>query len=122
MIRLNVTHLGLAETYVHLFYESTDCSGPPLIDPHTLEEDGEFIVPGDVRGTTFYYHPRSGNTVTYHSSDESPVSTQDCPPPDIFTPPDICCKRDSGGTAVLAPAGVVDLSTLVPPFHLEVQE
>ena len=119
VIRLYITPQGFTDTYVHLFYESTDCSGPPLMNP---EGRSGFPVAGNVRGTTFYYPPVSGATVTIHSSDESPVSAQDCPLPAVFTPPNICCSGNGGGTVTRGPAGVVDLSTLVPPFHVEVQE
>jgi uncharacterized OB-fold protein len=78
------------------------------------------------RKAVFYYPPVSGSTVTIRSSSESPIKAQDCPsPPFIFMPPRACC-RDIGGpgffTDVLGPTQMVDLSHLVPPFHLEVLE
>jgi len=54
VIRLNVSPAGLTETLVELAYESTDCSGPPLL---LRKDQSGFLVVGEgVRGTMYYRH------------------------------------------------------------------
>ena len=106
-----------------LFYESADCSGPPLMVNYGLLPV-HLTANGGVRGTTLYYAQTSINmVVTRQSVSESPLSASECSKRSgIFTPPDICCESNPAFTDTIHPAGTLDLRAFVPPFHLEMQQ
>lgn len=101
-----------------LLYESPDCSGPALRQAFT-----QLVTFGDVVGTTLYYSPVSGSTVTIQSIgnlDSSITGPSSCPSSAFFIPPHTCCFVQSQ-TGEVGPVGTLDLSGFVPPFRVELQ-
>ena len=104
-----------------LWYESADCSGPPLVDPALFkfksfrEPDGERIA---------YAGPSSSRTV--RSGSVAPDTQSHCLEQNgavFFIPPDTCCTSEGGGSiGVFSPVLTLDIGALglVPPFHLDV--
>jgi len=105
-------------------YNSNDCSGPALFGSSAA------LVPADsvVRGTTVYY-PIAGTTTFARDdsslhTDPSYTSQAACSAAladSVFVPPSGCCTLDPGTPLFALPSLSLDLSALVPPFHIEVR-
>jgi hypothetical protein len=115
-VEFPVTKAGLIQEGLGLYHESTDCSGPALMAASTEEL---LLVRGWVRGTTVYYPPSSGS-IKPNSVSFTPISAADCW--SVFIPPNICCDVAGNVPAIYGPPGTINLSHLVSPFHVEVQE
>jgi hypothetical protein len=108
------------------YFESTDCSGEPLDTVRTTTEPFE---QGFVHGTTVYSRAATGTTRmirSFMNFDMTVNSQADCAPyevqPTIYVPPHGCCKPRSGSISLLtAPDVATDISSFVPPFHVEVR-
>ncbi|MBI3767012.1 MAG: hypothetical protein HY271_00795 [Deltaproteobacteria bacterium] len=112
-----------------LYFESTDCSGPPLIN--TGETHALFSDTIQYRGTKIYYADLSAGATThgFASSEDTGFvasSQADCdsnygPGHSQFLPPDRCCTSAGPGALSFCPAVLVDLASLgfVPPFHID---
>jgi hypothetical protein len=103
---------------VGFYYESTDCSGTALL-PATPTQ---LFAVGQVRGTTLYYAP-TGSVLTVASQVLAPRTKDDCESASAFIPPDGCCINISTSNfqSPFGPTLTLDLSSLVPPFHIELQ-
>ncbi len=106
------------------FYTSTDCSGPQVHIVST-SANGFLRQQIGVLGTSLYYFPDSGTSMTINSSDTAPTTAGDCTGPgQVFIPPDRCCCTPSGCWTAFAttvgPVGVMDVSGFTPPFHAEI--
>ena len=121
-VLFEVSEVGLTETHLTLFHESTDCSGPELMDLLELGSPGVFENAA-ARATTLYYSPTAVASVITRTFSNSPETVNSCVEiGEFFIPPNICCHEDSGALRNVGPARMIDLSDLVAPFHAEVQE
>lgn len=118
-LRFRVTKNGVVESHTEFDHESIDCSGPALVPPQSDEEEKSVVQTGLVRGHDLYI---SGPpiTVNVRSHSSSPVEEGSCQR--IFIPPNICCDSSGLGPILRSPLQAIDLSVLIPPFHVEVQE
>lgn len=113
-----VTEEGIPESsLVQLDHESTDCSGPAFFPTNA---DLLLFRQGAVRGTTLYYASSPAVMPTSRSSSDTPVPDNTCG--EVFIPPNICCSQTGPQTFLHYPAGTIDLSLFIPPFHVEVLE
>jgi len=112
-----VTEEGFLESSpLSLEHESTDCSGPAFFPTNASVA---LFREGRVRGATYYYASTPAVMVTIRSY-SSPETVATCG--EVFIPPNICCRQSGPQTLLRYPAGTIDLSPFVPPFHVEVQE
>lgn len=117
-VRFMANEAGLIKSEVRtLDHESTDCSGPTFTSPDQ-EEVLALVKRGLVRGTTVHYVSGPSVVATIRSSSEVPATS--CG--ETFIPPNICCHSSGVGAVLRNPMDTLDLSHLVPPFHIEVQE
>jgi hypothetical protein len=116
-----VSSEGFVEDFFQLYHESLDCTGPGFL---LQSEGGALTVGGLVRGSTAFYPSESTVTATERSYSESPRQQTDCPnnPNQFFIPPNTCCSHVGPQSSEIYPAEELDVSYLVPPFHVEVQE
>jgi len=121
-VLFEVSEVGLTATHLTLFHESTDCSGPELMELLELGSPGLFVNAA-ARATTLYYSPTAVASVITRTVSFSPKTVNSCVESDeFFIPPNICCFEDGGNLRNVGPPRMIDLSDLVPPFHAEVQE
>ncbi|MBI3247317.1 MAG: hypothetical protein HYZ50_12505 [Deltaproteobacteria bacterium] len=120
-VRFAATLAGLSETSTNLEHESTDCSGPGFRD-FPPESVLQLTRSGVVRGSKVYYVSGPPRMAAIRSWSESPIQEEHCSGSLGFIPPDICCYDIGYGPYLRSPMGELDLSHLVPPFHVEVQE
>jgi hypothetical protein len=113
-----------AGTVAAIGYDSSDCSGTPLIGfGRNLPNNPPALLPtAFVRGDTAYY--QAGPLAPHHPFSESATgytSTSCASVPGTFTPPDTCCVSRDYGPDTLAEAVPVDLMALglIPPFHVD---
>ncbi len=105
-----------------VLFDSTDCSGTPLLDsasdvlPRLVASD---LFVSDTLSLTAYYPTYPGSAHQIHSKLQ--FGYQASCVGGVFTPPDRCClAADEPHTA--AAAGTLDWTSvfsLVPPFHVE---
>jgi hypothetical protein len=101
------------------FYESSDCTGTPLL-ADTPRTNHAFTIQTLVRGGTAYYPIPA---VADHTV-QSTLSVEDMTAPDcdgVFTPPDRCCVTHASFSMTGAPYETLDLGGLgfTPPFRIE---
>ena len=105
-----------------VLFDSSDCSGTPLLDSASnvlprLVAPGLFV--SDATSLIAYYPTYPGSAHQIHS--ELQFGFQASCIGGVFTPPDRCClAANEAHTA--APAGTLDWTpviSLVPPFHVE---
>jgi len=123
-VAFEVTVAGLVQNdQIGFDFESNDCTGQKLLGSKFGREGGLF-ADGIIRGTTVYYEPEAFlPPLTTHSSSRSPTTEEMCiQDNEFFIMPDTCCAVRDAGASNLGPARMFDLSDLVPPFHVEVQE
>jgi len=141
IVRLEVSVQGLQEkgtTERALGYETNSCGGPEFIldesSSPSLEES-----PAAVVGTTLYLWPRLGRTINIRAMSSAGFTPETCQrsgaPPNVFSPcgegyyvygsfvaPNRCCVICAPGYSrtarVVSGLDVVNLGSLIPPFHL----
>ena len=115
-----------------LYYQSTDCSGPVLLDVSGLTTSNGTSIPvsdftsaAQILGTTFYYTTTPGVPIELHSFSIAPFDPlSSCNGGKVLIPPSTCCWTSGATnpfTLSVAPATTAELPTFVPPFHVEVQ-
>jgi hypothetical protein len=107
---------GGSET--NLYYESTDCSGAPLLPPTVVPitysgRDGLVYAAGPARSSIARSSEHSSQVWSFGACVEAALGT--------FIPPNRCCFGAAGAPGTLAPLGVFDTTTLglVPPFSVD---
>ena len=122
-VRFHVLPDGLASSIPsppgELWYESADCSGPPLVDPALFKFKSFRALDGD----GIAYAGASSNRKQAGSGLVRPSTRDQCFNRNdavSFILPDRCCI--SGGFGIFAPVLPLDIEALglVPPFHLDV--
>ena len=105
-----------------VLFDSSDCSGTPLLDSASnvlprLVAPGLFV--SDATSLIAYYPTYPGSAHQIHS--ELQFGFQASCIGGVFTPPDRCCLA-ANEPHTAAPAGTLDWTpviSLVPPFHVE---
>lgn len=118
-VAFELNEAGLIQNEIGFEFESNDCTGQKLFG-----KEGGTFAEGIILGTTVYYEPEALlPPLITHSSSRSPRTAGMCiQDNEFFIMPDICCAVRDGGSDNLGPVRMFDLSDLVPPFHVEVQE
>jgi hypothetical protein len=104
------------------YHLAPGCASPGLF--MVVSASSLVSLPDAIRDRQAYFNPTSGGTLltpqSYSSTgyDAETCATNVGQSP-IFTPPDVCCRTFAGDTTLYAPPDVVDLTTFVPPFHVE---
>lgn len=116
-----VKESGWLEEGLTIEHASADCSDAGFF---SYPNDYLLVKSGLIRGTTGFFSSAPATMATLASTSHSPVQQTDCPNSSLrfFIPPDICCEKTGPISALRYPAQTIDLSHLVPPFHVEVQE
>ncbi len=102
-----------------LFYESSDCSGAPL-----LAVDARPVLHAvGLHDGVLYYRRHTGTSTSLGSFVVLGVDASDCAAQGhVFTPPDRCCCAGAlcgPQPATAAPVGTIDVGGFTPPFRVE---
>jgi hypothetical protein len=116
LMTLTVDTTGFVDTFPSFDYESTNCSGPPLVPAPAAM----LTIAPIVRGGTAYYASGTPAAHTIQSTLTGSIVPGMCFS-GTFVPPDACCLTlPSPQTMQVTPAATVPLGTLglVPPFRV----